>query len=84
MESVYGPGINTPFTPSIFDDFQKEGLTAANPIIFDDEEDNQNSAPTTSTPESERPTETPRLLRSHPFGTRLEIVPECVYRTAFR
>ena len=58
-----------------------EGSTAANPIIVDDEEDKENSAPTTTTtsPESECPTEPPRLLRSRPFGTRLENVPESVY-----
>ena len=84
MDSVYRPGIDTPFSPSTFDDFQMEGSTAANPIIVDDEEDKENSAPTTSTPESERPTEPPRLLRSRPFGTRLENVPEAVYRTVFR
>ena len=67
----------------IFDDFQM-GSTAANPIIVDDEEDKENSAPTTTTPESERPTEPPRLLRSRPFGTRLENVPDSVYRTLFR
>ena len=69
MDSVYRPGIDTPFSPSIFDDFQMEGSTATNPIIVDDEEDKENSAPTTTTPESERPTEPPRLLRSRPFGT---------------
>ena len=87
MDSVYRPGIDTPFSPSVFDDFQMEGSTAANPIIVDDEEDKENSAPTTTTtttPESERPTEPPRLLRSRPFGTRLENVPESVYRTLFR
>ena len=61
-----------------------EGSTAANPIIVDDEEDKENSAPTTTTPESERPTEPPTLLRSRPFGTRLEKVPQSVYRTLFR
>ena len=84
MDSVYRPGIETPFSPSIFDDFQMEGSTATNPIIVDDEEDKENSAPTTTTPESERPTEPPRLLRSRPFGTRLENVPDSVYRTLFR
>ena len=49
MDSVYRPGIDTPFSPSIFDDFQMDGSTAANPIIVDDEEDKENSAPTTST-----------------------------------
>ena len=83
MDSVYRPGKDTPFSPSVFDDFQMEGSSLANPIIVDDEEDKENSAPTT-TPESERPTEPPRLLRSRPFGTRLENVPESVYRTLFR
>ena len=52
MDIVYRPGIDTPFSPSIFDDFQMEGSTATNPIIVDDEEDKENSAPTTTTPES--------------------------------
>ena len=85
MDSVYRPGIDTPFSPSVFDNFQMEGSSSANPIIVDDEEDKENSAPTTTTtPESERPTEPPRLLRSRPFGTRLENVPQSVYRTLFR
>ena len=61
-----------------------EGSIAANPIIVDDEEDKQNSAPTTTRPESERPAEPPRLLGSRPFGTRLKSVPDSVYRTMFR
>ena len=84
MDSVYRPGIDTPFSLSNFDDFQMEGSTATNPIIVDDEEDKENSAPTTSTPESERPTEPPRLLRSRPFETRLKKVPDFLYRTLFR
>ena len=84
MDSVYRPGNDTPFSPSISDDFQMERSTAANPIIVDDEEDKENSDPTRSTPESEPPTEPPRLLRSRPFGTRLENVPDFVYRTLFR
>ena len=83
MDSVYRPGIDTPFSPSMFDDFQMEGSTAAKPIIVDDEEDKEKSGPT-ATPESQRPTDHPRLLRSHPFGTRLEKVPESVYKTLFR
>ena len=84
MDSVYRLGIDAPFSPSKFDDFQMEGSTAANPKIVDDEEDKENSAPTTKTPESECPTEPPGLLRSRPFETRLENVPESVYRTLFR
>ena len=86
VDSVYRPGIDNLFSPSIFDDFQMEGSTAANPLIVDGEEDKENSArtTTTTTPESERATELPRLLRSCPFGTRLANVPESVYRTLFR
>ena len=84
MDSVYRLGIDTLFSPSIFDDFQMEGSTAANTRIVDDEEDKENSAPTTTTtPESERPTEPPRILRSRPFGTRLENVPDSVHGTLF-
>ena len=84
MDSVFRPGIDTPFSPSIFDYFQMEGSTTANPIIVDDEEDEENSAPTTSTPEFERATEPPRLQRSRPFETQLQNVPDSVYRTLFR
>ena len=82
LDTVYRPGIDTPFFLSIFDEFQM-GSTAGIPIKVDDEEDKENSAPRTTTPESERPTEPPRLLRSRPFGTRLENVPDSVYRTLF-
>ena len=62
MDSVRRPGIDTSFSPSTFDEFQM-GSTAANPIKVDDEEDKENSAPTTTiTSEFERPTEPPRLL----------------------
>ena len=56
MDSVYRPGFDTLFSPSILDNFQIRS-TAANPIIVGDEEDKENSAPTTTTPESERPIE---------------------------
>ena len=84
IDSVYRPGMDTPFPPSVFDNFQMEGSTAARPMIVDDEEDKESSSPTTTTPESERLTEPPRLLRSRPLGTRLKNVPESVYRTLFR
>ena len=69
MDIVCRLEIDTPFFPPIFDDFQMEGSTAANPIIVDDEEDKEILAPTTSTPEFERPTEPPRLPKSGPFGS---------------
>ena len=84
MDSDYRSGIDTLFSSFIFDDFQMKRSTAANPRKVDDEEDKEKSAPTTTTPKSERPTEPPRFLRSWPFGTRLEIVPDSVYRTVFR
>ena len=39
MDSVYRPGLDTPFSPSVFDVFQIQISTAANPILVDDEED---------------------------------------------
>ena len=84
VDSVYRPGMDTPFSSSIFDDFHMQESTAANPKIVDDEEDRESSAPATTTPESERSTEPPRLLRKRPFDTRLENVHESVYRTLFR
>ena len=83
MVSAYRPGIVTPFFSSIFDGFQM-GSTAANPIVVDDEEDTEISAPTTTKPESDRPTETSRLFRRRPVVTRLEKVPDFVYKTLFR
>ena len=40
VDSVYRPGIDTPFSPSIFDDFQM-GSTTANSKLVDDEEDKE-------------------------------------------
>ena len=83
MESVYWPGIATPISPTSFDAFRMAS-TATDPIVVDTEEGKKNSAPTTTTAESERPTEPPRLLRSCLFWIRLENVPDSVYRTLFR
>ena len=70
-------GIDTPFSPTAFDDLEMGG-SAGNPILLDVEEDKENSSPTT--PVSERPTRLPSLLRSCSFGTRIEIFPDYVYR----
>ena len=53
-----------------------------NPIVLDKEENKENSPP--STPESVRPTESPRLHRSRVFGTRIENVPYYVCRSSFQ
>ena len=74
MEAVFRPGIETPFSPTTFDDLSMEG-SVENPIVLDEEEDKENSAPTTTTPVSERPPETPWLLRSRAFEQERKMYP---------
>ena len=81
MDAVFRPGIDTPFSPTTFDDLSIGG-SAENPIVLGEEEDKENAPPTT--PVSDRPTEPPRLLRSRPFGARMENVPDYVYRNLFQ
>ena len=83
MDAVFRPGIDTSFSPTVFDDLLMGDGSVENPIVLDGEQDKENLAPTTTTPESVRPTEPPRLLRSQTFGSRIEIVPDCVYRNLF-
>ena len=73
-------GIDTPFSPTTFDDLSTKG-SVEKPFVLDGED---YGVPPPSTPESERPTESPRLLRSCPFGTRLQNVPDFIHRTLFR
>ena len=75
-DAVIRPGTDTPFSPTIIDDLSIEG-SVENPIVYVEEEDKENSAPT---PVSERPTNLPRLLRSRAFGARMENVPDYVFR----
>ena len=81
-DAVFGPEIDTPISLTPFDDLEMGG-SAENPILLDEEEDKRNSPPTT-TPVSERPTRPPTLLRSRPFGTRIENVTDNVYRSLFQ
>ena len=74
MDSVFRPGIDTPFSPTVFDDLLMGDGSVENPIVLDEEEDKEN-APPPATPESVRPTEPPRLQRSRAFGARTENVP---------
>ena len=83
MDAVFRPGIDTPFSPTTFNDLSMGG-TVEHPIVLDEEEDMENSPPASSTPESVRPTEPPRLQRSRPFGTRIEKVPDYVYINLFQ
>ena len=77
LDALFRPGINTPFSPTTFDDLSMGG-SAENPIVLDEEEAKENAPPTT--PESVRPTEPRRLQRSRAFGARTEIVLDYVYR----
>ena len=83
LDSVFRPGIGTPFSPTTFDDLSKGG-SVENPVMLDEEGDKDNSPPAPSTPEFVRPTEPPRLQRSRTFGTRTENVPDYVYRKLFQ
>ena len=83
MDAVFRRGIDTPFSPTTFEDLSMEG-SIENPIVLDQEEDKEN-APPPSTPESVRPTEEPpRLQRSRAFGAGMDNVPEYVFRNLFQ
>ena len=83
MDAVFRPGIDTPFSPTTFDDLSmKESVE--NPIVLDEEEDQENATPPPSTTESFRPTEPPRLQTSRAFGARMENVPDFVFRKLFQ
>ena len=60
MDAVFRPGIDTPYSPTIFDDLLMGDGSVENPIVLDEEEDKEN-APPPSTHESVRLTETRRL-----------------------
>ena len=82
MDAVFRPGIDTPYSPTTFDDLSMEG-SLENFIKLDEEEDKENVPPPT-TPESVRPTEPPRLQRSRAFGAGMENVREYVFRKLFQ
>ena len=83
MDAVFRPGIDTPFSPTTFDDLLMGDGSFENPIVLDEEEDKENAPPPT-TPESVRPTEPPRLQRSRAFGARIENIPDYVFRNLFQ
>ena len=81
MDAVFRPGIDTPFSPTTFDDSSMEG-SVEDPIVLDEEIDKENAAPP-STPESVRPTEPPRLQTSRAFGARMEKLPDYAFKKLF-
>ena len=82
MDAVFRPGIETPFSPTTFDDLLMGDGSLEKPIVLDEEEDKENAPPPT-TPESIRPTDLPRLQRSRAFGAGMENVPDYVFRNLF-
>ena len=82
VDVVLRQGIDSPFSTTAFDDLEMVG-SAENPILLDEEEEKVNSPPT-KTPVSERPTRHSALLRSRPFGTWMENIPDYVHRKLFR
>ena len=82
LDAVFRPSIDTPFSPTTFDDLLMGDGSVENPIVLDEEEDKEKAPPPT-TPESVRPTEPPRLQRSRAFGARGENVPDYVFRNLF-
>ena len=83
MHAVFRPGIDTPFSRTTFDDLLIGDGSVENPIVLDEEEGKENAPSPPTTPESVRPTETPRLQRSRAFGARMEKVPDYVFRKLF-
>ena len=71
VDAHFRPGIDTLCSPTVFEDLEMGG-SAENPILLDEEEDKENSPPTTTAPVSERPTRPPALRRSRPFAKRVK------------
>ena len=83
VDSVFRPGIDSPFSPPTFDDLLMGDGSVENPIVLDEEKDREKASPPTK-PESIRVTAPPRLQRSRAFGARIENVPDYVYRNLFQ
>ena len=81
MKAVFRPSIDTPFSPSTFNDFEM-GSVVENPVLAGEEEVKENFPPPhPTTPVSKRPTHPLVMMRSGPSGTRIKNVPNCVYGT---
>ena len=83
LDAVFRTGINTPFSPTTFDDFSVEG-SVENPNVLDKQEHKENAPPPPSRPESVRPTEPPGLQRSRAFGAKIENLPDYVFTKTFQ
>ena len=75
LNAVFIPGIVTPFSPTALNDLELgEGGSSEKTLVLVEEEEKENSLPTT--PVSECHTELPRLRGSCPFGRQIEITPK--------
>ena len=83
MDAVLRSGIDTPFSPTTFDNLLMGDGSVENPILLIEEEDKENAPRLPSKPESARPTEPPRLQRSRIFAARMKNVPDYVFRKLF-
>ena len=82
MDAVFRPGMDTPFSPTTFDDLLMGDGSVENSIVLNEEEGKENAPPPT-TSESVRPTEPPRLQRSRASGAGLGNLPDYVFRNLF-
>ena len=73
VEAASRQKIGTPVPPTALDDLEMAG-SAENPILLVNEEDKEYSPQTILI--SQRPTRPPTLLRSQPFGARINNVLE--------
>ena len=83
MDAVFRPGIDTPFfSPSTFNDFEMGSMTE-NLILIDEHQEKENSLLFQQLQFSQRPTYSPVLMGSRPFGTRFENFCDYVYINSF-
>ena len=81
MNAVFRSGIDSPFSPTTFDDLSIKG-SFENPIVLDEKEDKENAL--SSAFVSVRPTEPPRLQKNRAFGARIENFSEYVFRNLYQ
>ena len=78
LDAVFRPGSDTPFSSTAFDDLGTGGPAE------NEEEENENSPPPPTAPVSGGLTQPTTLLKSRLSGTRIENVPDYVYRNLFQ
>ena len=75
--------LTPPFPLQLLNDFEMVPM-AQNLILIDEEQEKENSSPPLhpTIPVSERPIQPPVLMRSHPFGTKINAT-ENIHRFFF-